>query len=136
MTRHPPLPQSLAALPAVMLLLFRLRRAHGTSDMKGLVAAATPGAPVKPLSRPGAEAALRVSRTLVRRLPRLFPQPCLYWSLAAYHFLSRAGEKPVIHIGVRSQAGEALSHAWVTVSGETVAGQPDPAGFSEITSLP
>lgn len=136
MTRHAPLPQVLAVLPAVILLLGRLRRLHGTSDMKGLVAAATPQPGEKALSAQRAEVALRVSRTLVRRMGRLFPQPCLYWSLAAYHFLTRAGEKPVIHIGVRSQDGEILSHAWVTVRGELVAGQPDPSGFAETTSLP
>jgi len=82
-----------------------------------------------------AAVALRLSRAFIRRLPRLFPQPCLYWSLAAYHFLRRAGKSPVMHIGVRADGRELLSHAWVTVQDEWVAGQPDPTGYNKVISL-
>lgn len=136
MNARPPLRQVLAVLPAVLLLLARLRWLHPRRDVAGLLAAATPGPGAGRLDPERARVALRVSRAVIRRLSRLFPQPCLYWSLAACHFLRRAGSSPVMHIGVRSEAGELLSHAWVTVEGRWVAGQPDPSGYGEIISLP
>ncbi len=136
MTARPPLRDVLAVLPAVLLLLPRLRWLHPRRDVAGLLAAATPGPRAGGLSLERAQVALRVSHALIRRLPRLFPQPCLYWSLAACHFLRRAKKSPVMHVGVRSEDGELMSHAWVTVEGQWVAGQPDPSGYGEIISLP
>lgn len=136
MTVRPPLREVLAVLPAVALLLARLRWLHPRRDLAGLVAAATPGARARPLDPDRAQVALRLSRALIRRLPRVFPQPCLYWSLAAYHYLRRAGHSPVLHVGVAACEGELLSHAWVTVGGQWVAGQPDPTGYRQVISLP
>jgi hypothetical protein len=135
MTRRPPLLPLLAALPAVLLLLGRLRLLHPRSDIHGLVSAGRPVQRLKHMRRDRADAAIRLTAAVVNRLPRLFPQACLYWSLTAYHFLSRAGETPVIHLGIKLGAGEMLSHAWVTVGDVKVAGQPQPQGFTEMTSL-
>lgn len=136
MSTRPPMRDVLAVAPAVLALLARLRWLHPRRDLDGLLAAATPAAGARPLDEARAGVALRLSRAIIRRLPRVFPQPCLYWSLAAYHFLLRAGKSPVMHIGVRADGHELLSHAWVTVQDQWVAGQPDPSGYTKVISLP
>lgn len=136
MTPRPPLRQIAAVLPAVLLTLARLRWLYPRTDIRRLAAAVTDDRVRRPLRPDRAETASRLSGAIIRRMPRIFPQPCLYWSLASCHFLRRAGRAPVIHIGVRLEAGELASHAWVTVDGEIVAGQSDPGAYTEMLTLP
>lgn len=136
MTERPPVRLALTLLPGALLLLARLRWLHPRRDLHGLVAAATPGPRLRRLNEDRARVALRLSRAVIRRLPRVFKQPCLYWSLAAYHYLCRAEVSPVLHVGVMAEGAELLSHAWVTVNGEWGAGQPNPTGYRQVISLP
>lgn len=62
---------------------------------------------------------------LARRLPRT---TCLVQSLAAHALLSRAGHRPVLHIGIReggSPVAPLDAHAWVECEGRVVAGEID-----------
>ncbi|MFP4249575.1 MAG: lasso peptide biosynthesis B2 protein [Armatimonadota bacterium] len=133
---RPPLREVVAVLPAALRLLARLRWLHPRRDIRGLAAAVTSDSPRRSLSSDRAQTASRLCGAIIRRLPRIFPQPCLYWSLAACHFLRRAGQEPVIHIGVRVEAGEIVSHAWLTVDEQIVAGQSDPGEYQEMLTLP
>lgn len=132
MTRLP-LTQALRLLPGVVALLLRLRWLHPRRDLADLVAAATPAQ--TGLGADRAYAAARVARAVIRRLPWLFRQPCLYGSLAGYHYLRRAGVPAIIHIGVQSVAGEVDSHAWLTVAGAPLPGQRLPAGYQEVMTF-
>jgi len=77
-----------------------------------------------------------LARALAHRLPRLFPQPCLYASLAGYHFLLLAGEDVVIRVGVRTEEGRLLSHAWLEVDGQPCFDDPPLKGFVEMVAYP
>mgnify|MGYP006206049395 CR=1 FL=1 len=52
---------------------------------------------------------------------------CLQLALVLYRELSRAGDNPVLVVGLRQDAGRTLGHAWVEVEGvpivESVDGQ-------------
>ena len=136
MRSRPPITEVAAVLPAVLVVLVRLRWLHPRSDMRTLVGAVTVGSGGAPMRPSHAQTAVRLAGAIVRRLPRVFPQACLYWSLAGCHFLRRAGRSPVIHVGVRLQDGEMLSHAWLTVDGEVLVGQPDPDDYTEMLTFP
>jgi len=136
MRLRPPLSHVAAVAPAVLTVLVRLRWRHPRMDVQELVAVVRREATGKRMRPDHAQAAARLAGAIIRRLPRVFPQHCLYWSMAACHFLTRAGLSPVIHIGVRMQDGELLSHAWLTVDGEIVAGQLDPGDYTEMLTLP
>jgi hypothetical protein len=56
----------------------------------------------------------------------LFRGNCLSQSLALLWLLRRSGHDGVLRIGVKSEAGRLLSHAWVELDGETI----DPAAIS------
>lgn len=56
----------------------------------------------------------------------LFRGNCLSQSLALVWLLRRAGHDGHLRIGVKSEAGRLLSHAWVELDGETI----DPAAIA------
>ena len=61
--------------------------------------------------------------TLSARITRLRPRlrsNCLERSLLAYRFLARAGADPRLVVGVDTQEGTVVGHAWVTIDGEPI----------------
>jgi hypothetical protein len=123
-------------LPAALRVLLRLRRLHRRTDLQGLVAAATPRGNSL-VDRPDrARAAAWLARAIVHRLRWLFPQPCLYWALAGYHFLWQAARPAVIHFGLRKTDEELISHAWLTLDGQPVFDDPEQRGFVETIAFP
>jgi len=123
-------------LPAVLRLLLRLRRLHPHSDLNGLVEAATPSRPSLSDQPARAHAAAWLARALVRRLPRCFPQPCLYWTLAAYYFLRQAGQPAIMHFGLRRAEADLVSHAWLSLDGRPYFDDPEQHGFVETLRFP
>ena len=123
-------------LPAVLRVLLRLRWLHPRTDLPRLVAAATPQATPLAQRASRATAAAWLGRALVRRLPWLFPQTCLYWSLAGYYFLRQAGQPAVIHFGLRKQDEDLTSHAWLTLGGQPYFDDPERHGFVQTVSFP
>lgn len=122
----------LRTLPAVAVLLLRLRRLHPRLSIQELVAvvAPQPGSRRCPAGR--AQAAALLARHLTRRLPRLFPQPCLYAALVGLHFLRAAGLPVALHCGVREGGGQTLeAHAWLAVAGVACFGPGEAEGFVE-----
>ena len=132
-------PRCLTALqmaPTVLRLLLRLRRLHPRSDLHALVEAATPSHTSLSDQPARAHAAAWLARTITRRFPRVFPQACLYWALAGYHFLRQAGEPAIIHFGLRKMETDLVSHAWLTRDGQPYFDDPEQHGFVETLSFP
>ncbi len=133
---RPPVLTALRMLPPVLWLLLRLRRVHPRADLQGLVAAATPeDAPLAERMH-RADAAAWLARALVHRLRWLFPQPCLYWTLAGYHFLRQAARPAVIHFGLRRKDEDLISHVWLTIDGQPYFDDPEQRGFVETVCFP
>ena len=74
-------------------------------------------------SIPAAECVRAIRRA---RSYGLFRGNCLSQSLALLWMLRRAGHEARLRIGVKTEAGRLLSHAWVELDGETV----DPAAIA------
>ena len=122
--------------PAVLRLLWRLRRLPPRLGPEDLVRAVTPRRPDWTGCPDLALAAAWLARALVRRLPRLFPQPCLYGSLAGYHFLTRGGSDARVHFGLRPAGEELEFHAWLSVEGRPCFDDAPAQGFQEMLCLP
>jgi hypothetical protein len=74
--------------------------------------------------RPAADSVRAVRRA---RSYGPFRGNCLSQSLALLWLLRRSGHDGELRIGVKSDAGRLLSHAWVELDGETI----DPAAISD-----
>ena len=136
MISRPHWTQAVRAVPAVVAVLWRLRRLHPRLKPEDLLRAVTPPRPDW-AGRPDlAEAAAWLARALVRRLPRLFPQPCLYWSLAGYHFLTRGGSNARVHFGLRPAGEELEFHAWLSEQRKPCFDDAPARGFREMLCLP
>ncbi len=122
--------------PAALSLLLRLRHRYSRASIHELVRLATPDhlRLLHHLRR--AEAAAWAARALACRLARLFPQPCLYSSLAGYYFLRSAGRPAELRCGLR-RAGETLEyHAWLMLEGQPCFDDAEADGFVETISFP
>jgi hypothetical protein len=128
--------QAVRVAPAVVGVLWRLRRLHARLEPEELVRAVTPRR-ADWTARPDLGlAGAWLARALVRRLPRFFPQTCLYASLAGYHLLARAGREARVHFGLR-RAGEDLAfHAWLSAEGRPCFDDAPAEGFHEMLCLP
>jgi len=73
--------------------------------------------------RPAADSVRAIRRA---RSYGLFRGNCLSQSLALLWLLRRSGHDGHLRIGVKSEAGRLLSHAWVELDGETI----DPAAIA------
>ena len=75
-------------------------------------------------SRPASESVRAIRRA---RSYGPFRGNCLSQSLALLWMLRRAGHDARLRIGVKTDAGRLLSHAWVELDGDTI----DPAAIAE-----
>lgn len=126
--------KAVAAAPAVLALLLRLRWLHPRREMAALVTAMTPRRRTGSLAQ--AAAATVAARAIIRRLPWLFSQPCLYRSLVTYRYLRAAGLPAAIQVGVRGDQGDLQSHAWVVLAGEPWPPEQGVTDFRPLVTYP
>jgi hypothetical protein len=78
----------------------------------------------------------RLVERLFRPL-RLWPVTCLYRALGGYALLRAAGQQVRFVIGVRTDHGRLLAHAWLERGGQPLLDAPAPgAGFTEAYAWP
>lgn len=59
---------------------------------------------------------------------------CLTQALAAQVMLSRAGERPELHIGVATDRGAFEAHAWLSLHGRTLVGDHELERYARLES--
>jgi hypothetical protein len=73
---------------------------------------------------------------VARRMP--WQPMCIQKGLAVQRLLRSGGIDAILHYGARRspESGELEAHVWVSVSGETIIGGEDAAGFAELAQFP
>jgi hypothetical protein len=117
-----------AVLPPLVSLVSLVRIAALTETLRGA-----------PRRAPDDAALSSFVEAVLRRLPPPWRYTCLRRSVVLFHLLRRAGRPVELHIGVRKDAGGAVSaHAWLARDGVPYL-EADPAhcaAFAEIARFP
>ncbi len=125
-----PFPPVAVPFPASVWIAARLLPVCvGSSDLDYLLSMATPRPARSAHTHLGAAAIAAAVKRAARRPWVMRNRRCLREGLLAFHYLSLAGHRPLLHFAVEpgSLSQTRLSaHCWITVDGEVLMNPPTP----------
>lgn len=119
---------------AVAQATVRLLPFRATARLAGAVHR---GAPAAPADQSSGDPVARAVGAAITRGSRLLPwtSTCLVRALGGSLMLQARRRRSAIVLGVTSDNGKLLAHAWLVTDGQTVCGGREAAGFSPIATL-